>query len=89
MKAVEHYVYILECGDGSFYTGYTTDLVQRLRMHEQGKGAKYTRGRGPFRLVYQQVFDSKTEAMRMEYEVKQWNRKDKEKFLRERNGGSS
>ncbi|MFZ4454499.1 GIY-YIG nuclease family protein [Salibacterium aidingense] len=81
MKAGNHYVYILECGDGSYYTGYTTNIEHRLRRHEQGKGAKYTRGRGPFRLVYQQSFATKTEAMRAEYELKQLARKEKEKIL--------
>ncbi|SFQ21164.1 GIY-YIG nuclease family protein [Salibacterium halotolerans] len=89
MQAAEHHVYILECRDGSYYTGYTTDLVQRLRMHERGKGAKYTRGRGPFRVVYHEVFDKKTDAMRMEYEIKQWTRKEKEMFLADKEGGMS
>src|SRR5699024_3055419 len=50
-----HLVYILQCGDGTLYTGYTTDLDHRLKMHASGKGAKYTRGRGPFIVVFTNV----------------------------------
>jgi putative endonuclease len=78
-----HYIYILECGDGSYYTGYTNDLTQRLRKHEEGKGAKYTRGRGPLRLVFQESFSTKQEAMRMEFAVKKLNRSEKERIIKE------
>jgi putative endonuclease len=80
---VNHYIYILECGDGSYYTGYTNDLTQRLRKHEEGKGAKYTRGRGPLRLVFQESFSTKQEAMRMEFAVKKLNRSEKERIIKE------
>lgn len=75
--ANKHYVYILQCKDNTLYTGYTVNIEERIRLHEAGKGAKYTRGRGPFRLVYQESFATKAEAMQREYEIKQWNRAKK------------
>lgn len=83
MKSSNHFVYILECGDGSYYTGYTTDISQRLAQHECGKGAKYTRGRGPLTLVYQDKFETKREAMQVEYQIKQLSREKKEKIIKE------
>ena len=59
----DHYIYILECADGTYYTGYTTDLDRRLDAHNKGKGAKYTRVRRPVRRLYEEVFPSKQEAM--------------------------
>ncbi|QHE50613.1 GIY-YIG nuclease family protein [Pontibacillus sp. HMF3514] len=76
-----HMVYILKCKDGSLYTGYTNDFNRRLRMHEQGKGAKYTRGRGPFEVVYKQAFLTKEEAMQEEYRIKKLNRPYKEQMI--------
>ena len=58
-----NYVYIVECSDGTFYTGWTNNLEKRIDMHSKGTGAKYTRGRGPVKLVYHEMFDLK-EAMR-------------------------
>ena len=78
-----HFVYILECKDGTYYTGYTNEISQRLRKHEEGKGAKYTRGRGPFRLVYQESFSTKTEAMKAEFAIKKLNRSAKERIINE------
>ncbi|HLR08599.1 MAG TPA: GIY-YIG nuclease family protein [Bacillota bacterium] len=78
-----HLVYILQCGDGTLYTGYTTDLDHRLKMHASGKGAKYTRGRGPFIVVFTERFATKTEAMQREYEIKRLTRKQKWKLIRE------
>ena len=80
-----HLVYILKCKDDSFYTGYTNDLPHRMKMHESGKGAKYTRGRGPFEVVYTEEFATKKEAMKREYQIKQLNRREKEKLI-EQNG---
>ncbi|WP_017470357.1 GIY-YIG nuclease family protein [Amphibacillus jilinensis] len=85
--SIEHVVYILECKDGSLYTGYTNNLSRRLRMHEQGKGAKYTRGRSPFRLCYQEQFESKTLAMQMEYRIKQLSRAEKEQLIQMKKEG--
>src|SRR5699024_1273688 len=75
--ARKHYVYILECKDGSLYTGYTTDITARLKKHESGKGAKYTRGRGPLKLRYEEALDSKTTAMKREYMSKQLSQSKK------------
>lgn len=75
--ANKHYVYMLKCQDDTLYTGYTTDVVKRIKMHETGKGAKYTRGRGPFVLVHQEQFDTKSAAMQREYAIKQLGRAEK------------
>lgn len=72
-----HFVYMLKCKDDSLYTGYTIDLKQRLKMHEAGKGAKYTRGRGPFEVVYEEQLSTKETAMQREYAIKQLSRKEK------------
>ncbi|WP_425311038.1 GIY-YIG nuclease family protein [Fictibacillus nanhaiensis] len=80
-KNGNHFVYILECSDGTYYTGYTNEISQRLRKHEEGKGAKYTRGRGPLKLVFQQSFQTKQEAMRMEFAVKKLSRAEKERII--------
>ena len=63
-------LYILRCGDGSLYTGIAVDVQARLQMHRSGKGAKYTRGRGPLELVYTEVCGSHSDALRRELEVK-------------------
>ncbi|MGT2755158.1 GIY-YIG nuclease family protein [Streptococcus ovis] len=60
------YMYVLECADGTLYTGYTTDVKRRLTTHNAGKGAKYTRARLPVTLLYQEEFPNKQEAMRAE-----------------------
>ena len=82
------FVYIAECGDGTWYTGWTTDPVSRLQAHNNGKGAKYTRSRLPLRLVYQEEFPGKIEAMRCEYRIKKMTRKEKEQYVREHKNGS-
>ncbi|MFC4024139.1 GIY-YIG nuclease family protein [Oceanobacillus longus] len=81
--AGEHVVYILRCKDDSLYTGYTNNLEHRLKMHESGKGAKYTRGRGPFVVVFVEKFKTKEEAMQKEYQIKQLSRKDKKLLIGE------
>ena len=63
-------VYIVQCADGSLYTGVTTDIVARLALHSAGKGAKYTRGRGPLALVYQEVVGTRGAALQREYAIK-------------------
>ena len=75
------YVYILECGDGTLYTGITDDLQRRLAAHQAGKGAKYTRGRGPLKLRYQEVCESYSHALRREVQIKRLNRQEKLKLL--------
>ena len=77
----DHYVYVLECADGSLYTGYTTDLERRVAEHNAGDGAKYTRGRTPVEVVHVEAFDTKSAAMSREYEVKQLSRAAKERLV--------
>lgn len=72
------YLYILRCGDGSLYTGITTDIPHRLEAHRRGVGAKYTRGRGPLELKYQERCGTHSQALRRELEVKALRREDKE-----------
>lgn len=76
-------LYILRCGDGTLYTGITTDVPRRLAAHRSGKGAKYTRGRGPLELVYQQRCGTHSEALKRELEMKALSRSQKEEFLAE------
>jgi putative endonuclease len=76
---MSHYVYLVECADerGSFYIGYTTDVGRRIREHNRGAGAKYTRGRTPVTLRYVECWESKSEAMSREWELKQRTRSQK------------
>ncbi|EMA05904.1 GIY-YIG nuclease family protein [Haloferax denitrificans] len=76
-----HFVYVIECSDGSLYTGYTTDVERRVAEHEAGEGAKYTRGRTPVELVHVEEFDSKSAAMSREYEIKQLRRREKQRLV--------
>jgi putative endonuclease len=71
------YVYLLECVDGTYYTGVANDVERRLEEHNDGRGAKYTRGRGPVRLLAQSGPLTKSEAHSIEYRVKQLARGDK------------
>ena len=77
----ENYTYILRCADGTYYCGWTNNLDRRLKAHNEGKGAKYTRSRRPVALVYYEAFSTKEEAMRREYEIKQLPRKKKEELI--------
>ena len=74
-------LYILRCGDGSLYTGITTDVAKRLEVHRSGKGAKYTRGRGPLELVYVEECGDHAAALKREHEIKSMSRQEKEKML--------
>lgn len=75
---MQYFVYLVKCSDGSYYCGYSTDLESRIREHNNSeKGAKYTRSRRPVELVYSEEFDSKSEAMRREFEIKQLTHKEK------------
>lgn len=71
------YVYILKCADDTLYTGITDDIERRIRQHNEGKGAKYTRGRGPVALVKSFEFQTKGEALKEEYRIKQLSRREK------------
>lgn len=73
----DHWVYVVECADESYYTGYTTDVERRVEEHNQGEGAKYTRGRTPVQLVYSEGFESKAAAMSREHEIKTLSRAEK------------
>ena len=75
------YMYVVECCDGTYYTGYTTDVKKRIAVHNSGKGAKYTRARLPVKLIYVEGFDSKEEAMSAEVLLKRKKRPQKERFL--------
>ena len=72
-----NFTYILECSDGSFYTGWTNNLERRVKAHNAGKGAKYTKSRKPVKLVYFETYSSKEEAMRREYAIKHMTRRAK------------
>lgn len=71
------YTYILECADGSYYTGWTDDIEKRLRTHNAGNGSKYTRTRLPVVLRHVETFDTKSEAMRRECAIKKLSRREK------------
>ncbi len=77
----EHYVYIVECADLSFYTGYTTNVERRVAVHNIGKGARYTRSRLPVKLLAYWSLPTKTEALRVEHRIKQLSRQKKEDLL--------
>ncbi|MBL4741261.1 MAG: GIY-YIG nuclease family protein [Sneathiella sp.] len=74
-------VYILKCGDGSLYTGITNDVVKRLAVHRAGKGAKYTKGRGPLTLLYQEPHSNRSEASKREIVIKKLNKQEKLKLI--------
>ena len=76
-----HYFYLARCSDGTLYSGYTTDLKEREKAHNEGRGAKYTRSRTPVVILYNEEFSTKSEAMQREAEVKTWNRAKKEELL--------
>ena len=71
------YVYILRCGDGTLYTGITDDVEKRFAAHCAGKGAKYTRGRGPLELVYTEEVEDKSAALKREIQIKKLSRQEK------------
>ena len=76
-----NYTYILRCKDNSLYTGWTNDLDKRLEAHNSGRGAKYTKTRLPVELVYYEEFETKEDAMRREYAIKQLTKKAKEQLI--------
>ena len=75
---------MIECSDGSYYTGYTNDLKKRLAAHNAGKGAKYTKSRRPVRLIYQENFDNEKDALKREYAIKQLARSEKETLINDK-----
>ena len=80
-----NYTYMVKCSDGTLYTGWTTDLEHRVKAHNDGEGAKYTRSRRPVELVYYEEYAAKAEAMKREYSIKQLTRKQKEKLIENKN----
>lgn len=72
-----NYVYIVECSDNTYYTGWTNNLESRIEAHNNGTGAKYTKARRPVVLKYFEQFNTKSEAMKREYQIKQLTRKEK------------
>jgi putative endonuclease len=74
---VSHHIYIVECSDGTLYTGYTTDVERRVSEHNAGDGAKYTRGRTPVELRHSETFDAKGDALSREHAIKHLSRDEK------------
>ena len=83
MEASEHFFYVLQCADGSYYAGYTNDLEKRIDAHNAGKGAKYTRARGPVSLIHKESFPTKPAAMKAEYAFKQLTKAKKIRYIAE------
>lgn len=79
---MNYYAYMLRCADGTFYCGYTNDVARREKVHNSGKGARYTRSRRPVKAVYQEAFDDKSAALRREYALKQLTHSQKEALAR-------
>ena len=77
-----NYTYILECSDGTYYTGWTNDLEKRIQTHNEGSGGKYTRSRLPVKLVYFETFNTKQEAMSREWHIKRLSRQRKSLLIR-------
>jgi putative endonuclease len=82
-SAGDHFVYIVECSDGTYYTGYTTNVERRVAEHNDGTAAKYTRGRRPVTLVHVETYDTQSAAMQREYAIKQLRRAAKERLVRD------
>ena len=76
-----NFVYILKCADGTYYTGWTTDPERRVKVHNSGKGAKYTRARRPVELVYLEEYDDNISAQKREYAIKRLSRSEKEELI--------
>lgn len=76
-----HYCYLLACSDNTLYCGYTNDLNKRIAAHNKGNGAKYTKTRLPVKLVYSEAFDNKSDAMKREWQIKQYTRQEKLKLI--------
>ena len=75
------YLYILRCGDNTLYTGITTDVEKRFEAHQSGKGAKYTRGRGPLELVYREECGTHSDALKREAQIKKLSREQKQTLI--------
>jgi len=76
------HVYILQCNDGSFYAGVSTNVKNRLKRHNNGKASRYTRSRRPVELLYTEKFDTKSEALRREIEIKDFSLENKRRLIK-------
>lgn len=76
-----YYTYILECSDGTYYCGYTNNVAERVKTHNEGKGAKYTKSRRPVKVIYYEEFKTKSEAMKREAEIKKMTRAMKKALI--------
>ena len=81
MNETPWFIYILECCDGSYYTGITNNIEERVNEHNSGKGAKYTSVRRPVKLIYKEEYEDKFRARNREVELKGWSRVKKEKLI--------
>jgi putative endonuclease len=79
---MSYYTYIARCNDNTLYTGYCVNISQREKAHNEGKGAKYTRPRTPVKIVYSEKFKTKSDAMKREFEIKQWTKAKKESIIK-------
>ena len=77
-----NYIYMVECADHTLYTGWTNNLEKRIQAHNEGKGAKYTKPRRPVQLVYYEEYETKQEAMKREYAIKQLSRQQKLELMK-------
>ncbi len=82
---MKNYTYIVQCNDGSLYTGWTNDLDRRIQAHNSGNGAKYTRSRLPVKLVYSEEHPTKEEAMSREFHIKKMTRDEKLALIQSKN----
>lgn len=78
---MNHFVYILQCSDNSYYTGYTTDIQRRVKEHNDGNGSRITRSKLPAVLIHQESYDSKNEALKREAQIKSWPRAKKKTLI--------
>ena len=84
-----NWVYMLRCGDGSLYTGWTNDIEHRVKMHEQGKGGKYTRAHLPVELVYTECYETSTEARSRDVRIKRLSRTEKLRLIERKEKGEN
>lgn len=82
MRKSKYRVYIIECADGTYYTGYTNDMKTRIKLHAKGKGAKYTRGKSPIKLVYMKEYRYFKNALHAERNIKKYTRQRKEELIK-------
>ncbi len=85
----QHFIYIVECADNTLYTGYTNNVKARIKKHNENKGAKYTRGRTPVELKYTESFQTRSEAQKREYQIKQLSRDKKLDLIKEGSSNES